>query len=413
MSNEFDLHVLAARKAFTAGDPPQAADALRRAARSADLQADDARLRTLLEMWVRAASALGHHRLAARCDGAMTLHNQALFDAGWELIEVGLHDVALPLLVRVNRLAPGSDVVRNELAVALLHTGDPNGACDVLAEPPPEDPETRLLLAECAMLAGRLELARAHVVAGEGTDRADLILGVLRRADRLGSLHARDLRGWHQALTGGVLLHRSPYGFDDGMNGRYAFTQDSPSRIRLGLDRAWHVCQAWDRLPKAVCGMPDASSRALALAASALWGLPLTPPGPGVLRIAYDLDRVDAHTITDSQQPGSLLHVHTACWTAPPSIAPDTLTLLHQVNLAPWDGGPRIDPGTRKVVQQPASTEPPDVWAERILDADPTQDEELPGDSLQDVVDFAKRVIPASGARRFWAGGPVPSSRFG
>jgi len=59
------------------------------------------------------------------------------------------------------------------------------------------------------------------------------------------SLDRQDLRGWHYVLTGGVLGRLSPYGFDAGMTGRWAYVSDSVEdcaaalrRLRLILDAA-------------------------------------------------------------------------------------------------------------------------------------------------------------------------------
>jgi hypothetical protein len=42
-------------------------------------------------------------------------------------------------------------------------------------------------------------------------------------------LHHWDLRGRHYVLTGGVLASQSPYGFNAGMIGRWAYVGDSPT----------------------------------------------------------------------------------------------------------------------------------------------------------------------------------------
>jgi len=49
------------------------------------------------------------------------------------------------------------------------------------------------------------------------------------------SLDRQDLRGWHYVLTGGILASLSPYGFDDGMTGRWAYLSDSVSRCAAAL----------------------------------------------------------------------------------------------------------------------------------------------------------------------------------
>lgn len=57
--------------------------------------------------------------------------------------------------------------------------------------------------------------------------------GMLERAATVpGSLDQQALRPWHYVLNGGVLLHLSPYGFDEPMRGRYAYLHDSLAAVR-------------------------------------------------------------------------------------------------------------------------------------------------------------------------------------
>jgi hypothetical protein len=50
------------------------------------------------------------------------------------------------------------------------------------------------------------------------------------------ALDRQDLRGWHYVLTGGVLASLSPYGFDVGMTGRWAYLSDSAEGCATVLD---------------------------------------------------------------------------------------------------------------------------------------------------------------------------------
>src|SRR5262249_43259814 len=96
-----------------------------------------------------------------------------------------------------------------------------------------------------AAMSGRLDLTRqtldALVPDSTATSRVrDAIASIGARADRVAGLCPLDaaaLRGWHYVLTGGLLLHQSPYGFDEPMHGRYAWLADSLPRIATGLER--------------------------------------------------------------------------------------------------------------------------------------------------------------------------------
>ena len=58
---------------------------------------------------------------------------------------------------------------------------------------------------------------------------------MLARADiarAVTPLDHQDLRGWHYVLTGGILAGLSPYGFDAGMTGRWAYVNDSMDAAR-------------------------------------------------------------------------------------------------------------------------------------------------------------------------------------
>lgn len=95
-------------------------------------------------------------------------------------------------------------------------------------------------------------------------------------------LDGRDLRGWHYALTGGVLASLSPHGVHAGMTGRWGFLADSGQecafalrRLRLVLDAAGAAAA-----PESVALLPDRSSRILGLAAAAVLGLPAADFNP-------------------------------------------------------------------------------------------------------------------------------------
>src|SRR4029078_12210492 len=106
---------------------------------------------------------------------------------------------------------------------------------------------------------------------------APRIEGYLARADAArghAPLDATDLRGWHFVLTGGLLLHISPHGFDEGMRGRYAFVPDSPATCFEGIRRVALVLDALDHRPERVLAPADRASAILAPATAIALNLP-------------------------------------------------------------------------------------------------------------------------------------------
>ena len=127
------------------------------------------------------------------------------------------------------------------------------------------------------------------------------IIRMLRRADALSGhvpLDSRDLRGWHMVITSGLLLHVSPHGFDEGMNGRYAFVQDTPELCLEGIERVKAVLAALEIAPPRIFALPERSSSILAQATARILDCPLEswPDGgseePGLI-VAYDLALLD------------------------------------------------------------------------------------------------------------------------
>ena len=98
------------------------------------------------------------------------------------------------------------------------------------------------------------------------------------------SLDRQDLRGWHYVLTGGVLASLSPYGFDAGMTGRWAYLGDAVAGCAAALRRLKLILEAAATAPESAALLPDRSSRILGAAAAATLGLrrrtstPASPP---------------------------------------------------------------------------------------------------------------------------------------
>jgi hypothetical protein len=358
----------------------------------------------------------------------------ALYDAGYGAFEFGLFDVAACVLSRAHALAPGQEKVVSELVAALEEDGDNRAACLVLqaeAKLLKRSFICRYLLAFNAILAADLPLAReTFEKLGAPADETSAFLAgriraMLKRVDAvlpLAGLTDQDLRGWHFVSTGGALLHLSPYGFGGGMQGRYAFTQDSYARCRHTLGLLSKLVEAWGLEPEQILAPDDRDSHILATAASRLLDLPLQTYGPDAgpgLIVAFDLSALSETTPRDLlfHRPGQVLFAHACCWTDPPACAPDAAGFLYQNHQLAWGERLQADPAGG-VIKVPDLNEAVEVLVEKILSAE--VDEEL-GD-LDDpkrlALDWAAMRETAElklGEQRrsnLWRGSPVKSNRF-
>ncbi len=337
----------------------------------------------------------------------------ALFDLGYALIDAGAPAIAATLLSRCLAIVGDSEDVVTELVSALesaLAYPDALALLEQHVALRERSVLARYLHAFNAAMSARLDLTRADLptLDADTPETAALqvtIAGMVERADRLAGvcpLDGTDLRGWHYVLTGGLLTHRSPYGFDDPMHGRYAWLADSLSRIATGIERL--VALVADRALPCVYAPPGLGNEVVAAAVAVKLGIPVAPwpavgvPAPGLV-VLYDLaDLSSVHVpLLVARRPDQILYAHASPWTVDHPIAPDVTTLLYQSLVAPWDDD--ADPAAL-VAQLAASTGLDD--GERAAD-DPTGFAAL----------IARAWPPEPGTRsRLWAGGPVASSRF-
>ncbi|MGW2102077.1 hypothetical protein ACWCPX_31140 [Streptomyces olivaceoviridis] len=363
---------------------------------------------------------------------------RALYDFGYACVERGVPDLAIPALRAALRLSGGALPVLRELVSAYEDEGRHREAVAELArhEDRLANWPDRYLLVFNAVLGGDLELARRqrallHDPEDErwrpARERQDRMLARAADAGRAGRLDAADLRGWQYVLGGTVLGTLSPYGYDAGMNGRYAWLQDTPDQCLRGLLRLRDLLAATGVRPRSVSLLPDRDSRVLGLAAAEVLGLPAEPFAPGradTVVVAYDLDGLAAHDGGPelvgelfARAPGQVLHAHACCWTDPPAVTPDSAALLHQSVVAPW--GPQLRPSADGGVERgPADDRPEAEIAAGITAADPSPD---PGDGDGPADDDARFAAFATAVRGTWlrgerarvrSAGPVPSSRF-
>ncbi|MFC4051664.1 tetratricopeptide repeat protein [Actinomadura syzygii] len=357
---------------------------------------------------------------------------QELYDFGYACIERGVAFLAIPALRAAIALLPDEPALLMELVAALERENRHAEAVQAL-EPRMDalDPwPARYLLAHNALLAGDVDRAEREAARVPPPDDADwapaldrlaLMLDRARAARAAGPLDRRDLRGWQFTLGGGVLLTISPYGFDDGMTGRFAYTSDTFETCRRTLDRLRLVLDAAGRRPASVGLLPDRSSRVLGLAAARLFGLPaepFDPARPDALVVAYDLNEAADPDGLWERAEGQVLFERATCWTDPPAVTADVSGLLHQVAKSPWGERLQVSPGGGPETVPPDGR-PAEELAEEIVRAVPEPDEDAsdgappdPDDALAGFVRAVADRWPTGPRDALRSPGPVPSNRF-
>ncbi len=334
-----------------------------------------------------------------------------LYELGYALIDAGAPQIAASVLWRCLGLVGDSEEVVCELVSALESALAYRDALAILEQHAGLRARSFLcqyLYAFNAAMAGRLDTTRAAFTQlnpdSPETQRMTQVIGaILARADRVAlvaPLDARDLRGWQLVLSGTLVLHQSPYGFEEPMHGRYAWLQDGLPGIAFGIERAASLVRG------APCVYaPEGRGHQLVAAALArVLGVEVAPwpaigvPAPGVVAL-YDLAELapaDAARLVE-RRPDQVVFAHAAPWTQDSPIAPELVTLLYQSIVPPWTDDRSDDELVDALVSGPR------------FDAD-----ELAADEPARFAALVERVWPPPpGPRsRLWAGGPVPSNRF-
>ncbi len=412
-----------AAQALSENDPQGAARWLRFASQDPALQGDEQAFEGLLTSVAGIGGQMQMADLEQKAQGALSGSPQALYDLGYQLIEVGLPKVAVPVLQRLNEGLPGKKAVVSELACALERSGRHGEAKELLATSPAilEDFWMRYLLVFNAFCAGDIETARAHLPQLKSGEMNQVAAGarVQAMSDRARSLEGEpvDLRDWQYILNGTLLIHLSPFGFNEGMSGRYAYGGDSVVSIRRDLDRLIGLLDAQGKRPKVVYSLPEQGSRIVAGALARALSVPVVPwsehdSREGLVAV-YALKDLPEQQKQLSEGMNSLF-ARVLHWTDPPGVVPEYTGLLAQTWVAPWGEGLRIEEG--KTVQKPASREPDAHWIQEILGADPTDEasegEEIaPRDTLAELLAFGARAIGSPSD--MFEEGPIRSSRFG
>lgn len=434
MSDEYPAARAAAQDALHAGDAEGAWRSLR-ALVSYPRLVPVPELEDALGVLAPVFAALGARALAERTAEASVApaDPERLYALGYQLIEDGLAPLAVTVLARGVELAPDSEALVTELVAALEAQLAYRDAARVLAARPALLDASflcRYLLAFDSIMSGEVDAARAVaprlVPAEHAQERmAARIAAMLGRAERVAAscpLDGHDLRGWHHVITGGLLLHRSPYGFDEPMHGRYAWLQDSWALVRHGLVRLKAVLAAWGWQPPCVYAPPGREHEAVAAAAAALLGVEQVPwpavgaPAPGLV-VAYDLAAVAPRDLERLAQRrrDQVLHAHVTIWTEDAPVAAESTTLLAQSVVAPWGRQLSIDPETKQARHAEEDARDADALGATILAAPAPSEDAIACDDEPGLVALARLVGPPEpGPReRGWAGSPVPSNRFG
>ncbi|MCB1955764.1 MAG: tetratricopeptide repeat protein [Rhodocyclaceae bacterium] len=419
-ATQFDEALRSVEKSLSNGAPHEAAHALRRVAAYRGLDRNDAGLRRLCDALLAIAGQMTLTPLQSAAETARSLKPQALYDLGYLLIELGLPQVAIPILGRLNRDLPGQSAVVEELAAAFERSGLHAQARDLLLANPALLAHFwhRYILCFNALSAADIGVAIEHAAALHPADAAQAhamtrmrtMLDRVRQVDS--DLSPNDLRGWHFVMNGSVLLHLSPYGFDEGMHGRYCYLVDTAEAIHRDLTRLATALNATGARPNLLRAPDDRGSQIVAGALGRLLEVPVVAldGGRGGMIVTYDPARATPESLTCIEEDRSAtLMSRAACWTQPPRRIPEFVGLLHQVLIAPWDAQTTYQPdGTAQL--RPASAEPEAHWIERIVQAaDHTPASPDVCDPISSVIHLARlKASPPD----HWSDGPVTSNRF-
>jgi len=422
--------------ALRSGEPQKAYAALRPLLEYPGKLPDDRAWKSAWSTFAKVADALGQSSLgeAARKVATSPGSPNSLYALGYGLVEQGLHGPAATVLSRALDLMPREELILNELICAFEGVGANALACSTIEKSGLAEKAfiPRFLLAFNLLMTGDLAASRRwhqglldllkpdHKQAAELRSMELKLREMYERADRVrdvSALNEQDLRGWTYVVNGSLLLHLSPYGTDEGMNGRYAYLSEEPDLLAEGIHRLSKALSAAQIWPACVYALPDRDSEILARVTAKVmrWELKAWPAAgtlePGVIA-CYDLTNVDGAVVLTlwERHPGQLLWCHACNWTIGPPVVPDVITYFHQKTSPPWVGGLRFESG--KLEKGPALEGSPDEVAATIQAKLPTLSDEGDLDALVTLAKHTLAFETSGGRDRFRTDSPVKSSRF-
>jgi len=441
----------AALEALRSGEPQKAYAALRPLLEYPGKLPDDRDWKSAWSTFAKVADALGVSSLgeAARKVATSPRSPNSLYALGYGLVEQGLHGPAATALSRALDLMPREELILNELVCAFEGMGANALACRAIEKSGLAEKAyiPRYLLAFNLLMTGDLPASRRwhqglldllksdHKQAAELRQMELVLREMYERADRVrdvSALNERDLRGWTYVVNASLLLHLSPYGADEGMNGRYAYLNEGPDLLAEGIHRLSKALSAAQIRPACVYALPDRDSEILARVTAKVtgWELKAWPAAgtlePGVIA-CYDLTNVGGPVVLTlcKRHPGQLLWCHACNWTMGAPVAPDAITYFHQKTSPPWGEEPcnfSVE-GGGNLERKPALEGSPDEVAAMIQAKLPALSDE--GD-LDALIMLAKQTLPFETCGRmtdnseppkiyirgFRTDSPVKSSRF-
>jgi hypothetical protein len=140
-------------------------------------------------------------------------------------------------------------------------------------------------------------------------------------------------------------------------------------------------------------------------------------PTPGII-VVYDLGSLPSHGLVRvmDRKSDQILYAHACPWTRDAAVAPDVATLVYESLVPPWGEKLLKRAGDDEVTRQAADARDPGVIAQEVLGKGGLDAEEAARDDLggwNALVAATWPPGPEGRRSRLWAGGPVPSNRFG
>lgn len=378
---------------------------------------NDLVLKDALELFEKIALMLGEETLGKSLLNVLEDLNdtQALFSLSYMLYEHKLHGIAANLLNRANKIKPLDIHILPEFVYNLEEMMLYEDVCEIFSKAKPlldSSELCRYLLAINSLMSGNLEkpfeiYKTLQLILDENVqEMVGYLKCMLDRAEVLKgsrSLDAKDLRGWHMVLNGTILLHRSPWGINSGMNGRYAFMTDSYSLCQHGIKRVKEVLKELTIEVPYIIALPDHSSQILATATSQILEKPLkiwdieNDNGPGLI-VSYDLadiESIELYQQLHLHRPGQILWTHASCWTRPFPFSPDINTFLYQEKASELSGGVlMIDPETKEPSFSEPNNSPVKEIALKMIEA---ENDSGNVDDLEDLLSLVNAIINING----------------
>ncbi|GAA3828316.1 hypothetical protein [Nocardioides panacisoli] len=329
----------------------------------------------------------------------------ALFDAGYQLYDIGLPELAIEPLSEALTLDPSHVTALVELGLCLETVGRPDEAARLYAahrDLVAQSSDAQGLSLHYSAMIGDLDAValglRTADRASPFWDRAQRRLARAQAIDS-GRWTGSPLRRWEAILSGTVLLHLATIGSEE-MNGRYAALFDDYARMRHVLNLAAAALARSGREVRNVVPAADRDSRILAGAFGTALGVPLvdweewSPAEAGVsLLVAFDGSRDSFGDRDLREEPSVVTFAYSLDWTRAGVLVPDLTGLLAQSITPPWGQRMRVkdmaDPSAG-IETIPADERDPRLVAADLIAASPGP--EYVGDA-REVIELVDRLV--------------------